>query len=803
MDVVLATDEAVEPLPVLLDARLGWAGAVLDGVVADPVAGVLRLATGPGSGRPLADSFGAFAGLAAPTGVAAGPRGAVYVSDPARGVVRRFDPCCAGFTDWFGCCPRAGGADPCSESVAVDPRCLVEPRGLALTCSGVLYVVDAGARRLVVVAAGTRAVLGVVGPIDARGRPVRPVRPQAPGCEPEAPGWPEGTWWPWDVVVVADGSAVVTDRANGLLHRVGHDGRWGGVLSGSARSTGSAETPRLAEPLDLAVDVDDHLLVTERGRSGVQVLGPDGTRIGTAASVADLPAPLPAVGVGTDPAGNLYVLGAGLVGAPAASGCDCVAPGTPVIVDSPACPVEGQTAALGFTATGDPLALPASAAALPRALGGPCSFVPEGRFISASLDSGIPGSQWHRIALDGSVPESGAVLVDTYTSEVARDDDELDGIPADAWATNMVWRGPASDVWDCLVLSPPGRHLRVRLTLLGPGTTTPSLDRVRAWAPRRTSLDDLPAVFRSVPQSDFLGRFLGVFDSITASVERQLDELPALFDPFASPTSTDRRHDVLSWVASWLAVSFDATWDEHLRRVLLAHTGRLHRLRGTPAGLRMALRILLGLPPDVDGPVPGVLEAHKFRRWLFAGSGRLGTDSVLWGRTIVDRLQLPEARGQGSTPARQVRCAPGAAPATVPPAPALPDPDTGNSRIGEFRITDIGDPLRDPFWVTSNRITVVVPAARVRDEPMRRAVQRVVELFTPAHVAATVEFVEPRFLVGVQATVGIDTAIGEPAPVVVGAGHLADDTVLTSDPDRTGGPRVVVGREASLGTTVL
>jgi hypothetical protein len=147
----------------------------------------------------------------------------------------------------------------------------------------------------------------------------------------------------------------------------------------------------------------------------------------------------------------------------------------------------------------------------------------------------------------------------------------------------------------------------------------------------------------------------------------------------------------------------------------------------------------------------------------------VGSDTQLWGKRITDRLQV----GQHST-------------------------------IGTFKLSDLPDPVRDPFLVYAHRATVFFPAAGARDEGTQRMVKNLVDQFTPAHVDTTVEFVEPRFLVGVQATVGLDTVVGPyPGPVTLGQGVLGSDTVLQDDPSTPATPRFQVARDAQLGSSVL
>jgi phage tail-like protein len=751
---------------VLLDRRAGWRAALLDGVEASPAGEGLRLQALPSAGRPLVDAAGSFGGLVEPTGVAVDPWGRVYLTDRAGNAVKRFDPCCAAF-ETLPCIGGEGGA----------PRQLRGPRGIAVSKDGVLYLVDEGNRRVQVFSVKGFALLGILGPIDKDGRYVRPsieppaaAPPSASQPCPPAVTFPTGTWQPWDVVIDGRGRALVSDRANGLIQVFDRHGRrrhgWNGAGPGN---------PALVHPTHLAIDREDRTYIVQEDRDYVVVLDREGKYLGRAEPPERLRGRFRPGPVGTDARGNLYIV-------------DLVSrrlycyrcpgpPGTPVSFTGASTGLDGPVAGLAFDAEGRPLATDPSGATVVH-LDGELAFTPEGRYHSTALDSGQAGCQWHQIVLRGRLPASAAVRVDTYTTDAEKDEEEILALPEEAWATGRSWIETALVEWDCLVLSGPGRFLWLRLTLTGTGTATPLVSAVKAVFPRRSSAEFLPAVYRTTPGSTFLERFLSIFDTLFGRVEGILDRLPSYFDPCATPATTtpDSRlpipsPDFLSWLASWLGLDFEGTWDEAKRRDVLRCAIHLYAWRGTPRGIREAVQVIAGM--DQCGPfarlLPGVLEDFQLRRWWFLGGSTLGDQTMLWGKRVTDRLQLSE-----------------------------------HSTIGEFKITDVGDPLRDPFHHYAHRFTVFVPAARVPAEGARRAVERIVEASKPAHTQHRVEFVEPRFRVGVQATLGIDTAIGGyPAGVTAGAARVCYDAVLQDSPSEPATPRFRVGIRSQLGGIVL
>src|SRR3972149_6267038 len=67
-------------------------------------------------------------------------------------------------------------------------------------------------------------------------------------------------------------------------------------------------------------------------------------------------------------------------------------------------------------------------------------------------------------------------------------------------------------------------------------------------AHRSTYLEDLPGIYHD---SDFLGRFLLIFEHILSPIDRTIENIPDYFDPELAPP------DVVTWLGSWLGLGLD------------------------------------------------------------------------------------------------------------------------------------------------------------------------------------------------------------------------------------------------------
>jgi hypothetical protein len=165
-----------------------------------------------------------------------------------------------------------------------------------------------------------------------------------------------------------------------------------------------------------------------------------------------------------------------------------------------------------------------------------------------------------------------------------------------------------------------------------------------------------------------------------------------------------------------------------------------------------------------------LLEHFKLRRWLWLGAGRLGDEAVLWGRRIANRSQL----GEGA------------------------ELDSG-------QLVSTPDPVRDPLLLHAGRFSVFVPARLARDGAERSRLERLIRDESPAHTEGRLVLVEPRMRIGVQSSIGFDTAVGRwPAGVELDGARLDRDAVLTEPDQRPGSseppsPGLRVGRRARIG----
>lgn len=745
-------------------AAVGWRVQALADVELSAAACALVLCPAPSAERHAAEACGSLGGLRLPINVCAGPRGELLLLDPVSGELKLYDACDGVFKP-LRCTVRGARpapADACLSPVGAAPRApanqLLDAQALAC-CGDTLCIADAGHGR--VLRFGLRGWL-------PRGELRLPAVQRAALTRPWAPG---------SLAFDGHGRLHVSDAWNQRIDRFDARGRW----------ERSFATPRPVQ--HIAIDGEGRLyaLLAEAGPVAVR---------GTGAAVfwqwQDEPTAQPPALWRFDPEGAAPVA----LALRSDQLAGLFAP-LPVAVDAQGglrlpCP-RGEGGSALFDARGGCVD-PSQQVLAPL-------YRRQGRYRSQALDSSIDACQWHRVELRGCIPAGCKVELRTLSADVLLDESEL------AVLGDAAWSAPVSAVgmdrngrWDALIRSLPGRYLWLRLDLSGDGFDTPQLCAALVEYPRISLRRYLPAVFGAEPVSaDFTDRFTAIFDASLRSIEARLDQAAALFEPLSTPaTGLKGRVDFLSWLASWIGLAIERDWPEARRRRYLSEAAALYPLRGTPQGLRRQLLLLLGLDraaaccpaerpqtrclplPRNCGPGPArvpaaapalVLEHFKLRRWLFAGRSRLGDDAVLWGQRIVNRSQL----GDGA-------------------------------RAGQTQLIATPDPLHDPLLVHANRISVFVPAG-VRERPAdERALRGLLATEVPAHVQAELVYVEPRFRVGVQAMVGLDSVIARtPQGVWLGAAgddaspRLGRSTVLAARvPDRLALGRTRVGGPAGL-----
>jgi phage tail-like protein len=123
--------------------------------------------------------------------------------------------------------------------------------------------------------------------------------------------------------------------------------------------------------------------------------------------------------------------------------------------------------------------------------------------------------------------------------------------------------------------------------------------------------------------TDQFRRFLFLFQHIMTTVTDKIDRVPSLTNPMtADPT-------FLPWVASWVNFALDESLPLHQQRELVRRSIRLHRTRGTRAGIEEMIRVLTSAPVNV-------VERKKPQPTVLGGMVLAG------GRTIEERYQRGE-----------------------------------------------------------------------------------------------------------------------------------------------------------------
>ncbi|ARE41820.1 NHL repeat domain protein [Rhodovulum sp. P5] len=699
----------VPRLPAFLrvDPATGWSfeDRLSENVVEDPITGALVLGT-PGADRadPLTDPSGSLGGLTLPTGVALDPEGGVLVADPQGGRILRTPhpglfpppmpeapPCPAGcdcppedttpplgFAPLWETAAPAATEDDCALPSHVPPPGpfqLIRPRGLAFTRDGDLIVTDEGDE-------------------DRPGRILVYTWPRvALRHEIRLSGRP------WDVAVDDRGRILVADMAGGQVLRF--DRLW-------RRDDWPGGAGQLWRPRHLVIGTDGTVLVIDSDpETGVGRL----SRLDHLGRATTIVAPdtrdIWQAGVWPPPVqerdGTLF------------------APGAP-------CPELGRDL-LGVTVD--------RRGRLPQ--GPTLIYRPrqaqrfrDGTLMIGPLDGETFNFAWHRMLFDCTLGTADALDIQTYTDAVPLEPERIEVLPEQAWSRRAVLK--ADSPKEALIQSPPGRYLWVRLRLIGDGTGSPALHAIDILGPRRSSLRFLPAPFHEDAISrDFLDRFLSYFDTIFDEIATDFTRFAAELSPRGAPEGA-----FLAWLLSWFDIEVIASWDDATRRAFLANAMRLHRARGTRAGLTALIRLHLGL----DDPMPALLEDFRLRGYAQR-------------RLIADDTDLPG----------------------------------GTLRIGGVPVT-----LPAVGGDTAHRFTVIVPEAAIPDDDARDTLVRLIDAYRPAHTDWRLIVVRPGLRIGCQSMIGVDTLLGDIPSAPLGETRLGQTAITapaSANAARVGTTRLV------------
>jgi len=521
---------------------------------------------------------------------------------------------------------------------------------------------------------------------------------------------PSATPWQPTAVAARRGRIAVADAANG---RIDLFAGWGGWLEA---------WPGTGAPSRLAFDRCGRLYAVTAGDDAVAIRDSDGKLVATASDPNPVRADFPPAPFPVDREGLIDLSGL--------------------------CPGAGW-----FDEGGEPVAAPAPA--------GP-SFPASASATTIALDSRIARCRWHRALVEASLPENGTVRLAFLTAEVELSESVVASLPDTAWSALPLGAGGTGEA---LILAPPGRYGWLRITLFGDGSASPALRSIDVEYPRISLRRYLPAAFGAdAASADFADRMLAIFDTGLREIEARIDRQAAWFDPRSAPSGSGGGPDFLSWLASWIGITFDRRWPEARRRSLLRLAGRLFACRGTFNGLRGSLLLWLGwdrleaifpgrarcAPACAPAPPPAplpllILEHWKLRRWLHLGAGRLGDDAMLWGSRLLGRSVLGQS-----------------------------------ARAGATRLDAVRDPLRDPFHESAHKISLFLPACALATPSARGAALRLVGENKPAHVQARIVPVHPRMRIGIQASIGFDAVVGcWPRGVELGEAALGRGTILS------------------------
>jgi phage tail-like protein len=148
---------------------------------------------------------------------------------------------------------------------------------------------------------------------------------------------------------------------------------------------------------------------------------------------------------------------------------------------------------------------------------------------------------------------------------------------------------------------------------------------------RSSYIEMLPGIYH---ESDFMARFLLIFEHILSPVDRTIANIPDYFDAGITPP------EFVPWLASWLGIALDARWPIERQREVVREAPELFRWRGTRRGLSRFIELYTGTPPEIDQPTLREIAADRTRAFRFSVRVRVPRADGLSRQLVESIIEL-------------------------------------------------------------------------------------------------------------------------------------------------------------------
>lgn len=295
---------------------------------------------------------------------------------------------------------------------------------------------------------------------------------------------------------------------------------------------------------------------------------------------------------------------------------------------------------------------------------------------------------------------------------------------------------------DILLEDIDGQYLHVKIELVGEIDSSPQIGSFRTYLPKRSYLRYLPEQFQTTStKSQFLERYLSIFESEFVDIEEKIERLTQQFDPEGVP------NEFLSWLSSWLAIEYSDEWPAGAKREFLVNAPTLFKMRGTKEGMERTLRLYLR---HVDRPdTSWMAQWRKERIDTRRSDGKLTDDEV--GRALREIDETTSGYPEGHL-------------------------------LFFFEHLDLDDTdseeVRRPFTMhmEGSRSFVVFIGPFVTEDH-RKAVERIVGVERPAHTHGRVVEMRQELKLEGSSFLGVNSTLTT-REFVLGRSTLGGDTVL-------------------------